>query len=306
MKTGDRASATVPASTSNLGPGFDTLGMAISLYIQVEVTCTEEPTSIQVKGVGASQIPSDERNVVYRAAARIFKMCGYHPLPNVRITVDNAIPPERGLGGSGAAILGGVLATNALCGFPLSDKQIINLATDMDGHPDNIAPSFYGGLVVACATDAEVLCIPVSCPSEIKTVCLIPDFQLPTEKARAVLPETVSFADAVFNISHVALCVAAFCSGELGHLQVATQDRLHQDYRASLIPGLKEMFDAAYDAGALAVMLSGAGSSVIALCVDQPETIAQQMYRVLMQQQMGGEVQILDVDRRGARVTKQP
>jgi homoserine kinase len=255
----------VPATTANLGPGFDTLGMALKLYNVVEIEEISGGILIEVEGDGADKIPRDQSNIVYLAATRVFQEARYNP-KGLRIRLVNNIPVARGLGSSAAAIVGGLVGANIIAGSPFSDKDILNFAAAIEGHPDNVAPALIGGLVVSTLVEGEVKYCKIDPPAGLKCVVAIPDFALPTKLAREVLPQSVSVQDAVFNISRAALLVASFIKGDFGMLSTAMEDRLHQPYRANLVPGMKKVFAAARLAGAKGVALSGAGPTLIAFC----------------------------------------
>jgi len=294
----------VPATTANLGPGFDTLGMALNLYNTIEIEESERNgINIQNFGLGAGILPNNKENVVYQAAEKVFQEVGIYP-KNLIIKMTNEIPLCRGLGSSAAAIVGGIVAANQLTGNHLCEKQLLNLATKMEGHPDNVAPALLGGLIISCLEEDDVVYLRLEPPKEIKAVVAIPEFHLSTEKARQALPEKVSFQDAVFNTSRVALLIAALTSGNLEILNFATQDRLHQSYRSFLIPGMEEVFAASKQAGAKAVTISGAGPSLLALATENTEQIANAMQNAFSQHEIKSRVQVMDVCLRGCQTLK--
>lgn len=290
----------VPATTANLGPGFDTLGMALKLYNVVEVEETAGGVTIEVEGDGADKIPRDQSNIVYLAAARVFQEARYSP-KGLRIKLVNNIPVARGLGSSAAAIVGGLTGANIIAGSPLTDKEILNLAATIEGHPDNVAPALIGGLVVSTMVEGEVKCCKIDPPAGLKCVVAIPDFALPTKMAREVLPQIVSVQDAVFNISRVALLVASFIKGDFGMLSTAMEDRLHQPYRANLVPGMKKVFAAARLAGAKGVALSGAGPTLIAFCDQNAGPVAKVMKDTFWEAGIHSKVMELEPNPVGAR-----
>ena len=266
----------VPATTANLGPGFDTLGLALALYNRISMEEMSEGLAFEITGEGAEFIPGDESNIVYKAAAQVY---GYlkRPVPGLRIHLHNGIPIARGLGSSAAAIIGGMVAASRLAGSSLSDAELLMLATRVEGHPDNITPALLGGLTISCMNGEEVVFVKTELPGELKAVVAIPDFQLTTADARKVLPKEVSLQDAVYNVSRSSLLVAGLMSGNLDVLGTAMDDRLHQPYRACLIPGLPDVFTAGKDAGALAVVISGSGPTIIAFARDNLAAIGAAM-----------------------------
>lgn len=266
----------VPATTANMGPGFDCVGMALKLYNFVEMEAIEQGVVIDVEGDGADKIPRDKSNIVYLAAERVFKIVDRKPA-GLRIKLTNNIPLARGLGSSAAATVGGLIAANILVGSPLSEKELLNVATAIEGHPDNVAPALLGGIVVSAKEDDDIKTVKIQPPAGMKCVVAIPDFQLSTKAAREVLPQNVSMEDAVFNLSRTAILVAALMRGDFDLLSIGLDDRLHQPYRANLIPGMKKVFAAAKLAGAKGVALSGAGPTLIGFCDENIGLIAKVM-----------------------------
>lgn len=290
----------VPATTANLGPGFDCLGMALKLYNYVEMKQLESGLIIEVQGDGVGSIPTDQRNIVYGAAQRVFNKVAYQP-SGLKIRLTNHIPTCRGLGSSAAAIVGGVLAANILSGNKLSPKELLEIATEMEGHPDNVAPAMLGGIVVSAVMEGEIQTIKIDPPSKLKTIVAVPDFQLSTKRAREVLPSQVTMQDAVFNVGHVALLVAALCQGQLDKLGYAMEDRLHQSYRSALVPGMKKVLAAAKLAGAKGVVLSGAGPTLIAFADKSMDLIAQVMKDTFRESGVRAKVMVLEPSPVGAR-----
>ncbi len=297
-----KATARVPASTTNLGPGFDVLGLALQLYSKVTLETTETETQVIVKGVDADKIPSTPEHIAFQAVELVFDRSGSKRPKGFILEIENGIPAIRGLGGSGTAILGGLLTANALCGTPFSDAELLNFATELEGHPDNVAASLYGGLVVSAQENAEVHTLRLVCPPILSVVLAIPDFPLSTEQARDVLPTSVGFADAVYNTSRSTLLIASIVTGQFEMLRVAMKDRLHQPYRTSLIPGFKDVAEAATTAGALSVALSGAGPTIAAYCLEQTEQVAEQMQSAFKKHQITSDIKILKPDADGASV----
>lgn len=254
----------VPASTANLGPGFDTLGMALGLYAWIEMSeSAAGETTFEFYGKGMDGLPKDKSNLLYKVAQLVFKEAGVH-VPELNIAMYSDIPLARGLGSSASAIIGALAAANALIGSPLSDDKLFQLATELEGHPDNVGASLFGGIVVSAWNGSEAQHVRIEPHSRLEALVAIPAFELLTEKARHALPSQIPMADAVFNVGRSSLLVAALASGELGLIRHAMQDRLHQPYRAALIPGMAEILERAADFGALGAALSGAGPTLIA------------------------------------------
>lgn len=251
----------IPASSANLGAGFDALGVALTLYNHIWM---EEADGCIIENVDPWDIPTDESNMVYQAAKTLYERCG-RPFRGLYIKQQSNIPMTRGLGSSSACLIGGLLGANTLIGSPLSRAELCDLATELEGHPDNVAPALLGGLVTSVVEQNRVYTTSLPVSPEIAFAVFIPDFPLSTEKARAVLPETVPREDAIYNLSRAALMTASLCTGKLANLRIAVQDRLHQPYRRHFIPNLDTVFDIAYEAGAHAAAISGAGPSVLAI-----------------------------------------
>ncbi len=291
-----------PASTANLGPGFDCLGLALGLYHRLQVR-EEEGQGLEVRatGEGAGSVPLDERNPVYRAVRRAFALEGRAP-GKLCLDSHNEIPLAAGLGSSAAARAAGLAAGLLLCGRELDRERLIALGVEEEGHPDNMAPCVLGGFAVAVREAAQIACLRLDPPAGLQALVAVPDFALPTQKARKVLPARVKFGDAVFNQGRAALLAAALSSGRLELLRIAMQDRLHQPYRAALIPGLEEVLQAALEAGALGASLSGAGPAVLAL-VRQGETRpGPAMQEAWKRRGIAARLLALDFDRTGLRV----
>lgn len=260
----------VPATTANLGSGFDALGMALDLANTLEFRVSEaKGYRVYVEGPpGAERLPRDERHLAIQAALRFFAECGVEPPQGLELYQRIGIPLSGGLGSSATAVVGGILAASALSGVSWSVDRMLQLATAIEGHPDNVAPALLGGLV--CSVRAEsgavyAVPVPVSAAWNLAVVLAVPDFELNTRDARAVLNEQVPLQDAVFNLGRAALFVAAAAAGRVDCLAESMKDRLHQPRRSSLIPGLEQVMEAALAAGALGVALSGAGPTVLAL-----------------------------------------
>ncbi|MBW5447881.1 homoserine kinase [Cohnella sp. CFH 77786] len=257
------ARAIVPASTANLGPGFDSLGMALPLYAGVSMRAAGQ-TDIRLFGENLDGIPLDKSNLVYEVAQAVFRKAGVE-VPELEIAYESNIPLTRGLGSSAAAIVGSLVVANGLIGEPLSRDELFQMATALERHPDNVGASLYGGFVAAAWDGEHAAAVSMEPPADLEVLVAIPEFELSTKKARGVLPQQVSMEDAVFNVSHSSLLTAALVSGRLDVLRHAMRDRLHQPYRASMIPGMADVLRDAPDHGALGAVLSGAGPTLLML-----------------------------------------
>jgi homoserine kinase len=289
----------VPATSANLGPGFDALGLALALYNEVSAA-EDETVTVAIEGEGAGRLPSGPDNVVARGVRQAYEAAG-RPFRGARIACVNRVPPARGLGSSAAAWVGGLVAGNALLGGPLSRDALLALAARAEGHPDNVAAALLGGLTVSCAVGEQVTAVSLPVPPELRWVVLVPDIESSTREARAVLPESVPRADAVFNVQRVSLLLAALGGGRADLLELAMADRLHQPYRQRLFPWLEKVTKAAQDAGALGSALSGAGPSVLAVVRDPTDRVARAMEDALRSSGASGKAVSLAVDTAGAR-----
>lgn len=295
----------IPATTANCGPGFDTLGIACTLYNEVELELTGAAgfAQIHVTGDGSDTLPTNERNLVLRSVRAVLDKVG-EKQTGIRLSLLNAIPLSRGLGSSSAAIVGGLIAANAIVGNPFNQAEILDMATVMEGHPDNVAPALYGGFTISVMQDAQVHCLRLPLPRELKLVVCIPDFRLSTHKARQAIPSSVPHKDAVYNVSRAALLVGALAGGRLEYLSEALGDKLHQPYRAPLIPGMLQVFAAGKKAGALGVAMSGAGPSLMAYTVERPEAVGEAMVAAFAAEKIMSRYLCLDVDYEGAKVVE--
>ncbi|MCU1515026.1 MAG: homoserine kinase [Microbacteriaceae bacterium] len=303
----DRRSVTVkvPATTANLGPGFDTLGLALSLYDELTVTVRSTPgATVEVIGVGNGEVPTDASNLVVRAIAYAFAAYSI-PLPGLDLVARNSIPHGRGLGSSGAAIVSGIMAAKGLLeGIVEMDSQaLLALATALEGHPDNVAPALFGGLTIAWTTDAGPQYKKLIVHRGVSPLIAVPEATMSTELARSLQPASVPHEDATFNVSRSALLIAALIqSPEL--LLAATEDKLHQSYRASAMPETVSLIGELREHG-LPAVVSGAGPSILVLCSDPAQRL---VAAALIAAHSGTPWQslLLAVDFKGATVTVHP
>lgn len=305
----------VPATSANLGPGFDCLGVALALYNKVTftavstdsasaspATATQPKLTITVTGLDAEKVPTDESNLVYQSACRMFERLGKRP-SSLHIQQENNIPVGSGLGSSSTAVLAGLLGANALMDGHFSQADILAIATAEEGHPDNVAPALLGGLVLGVMQGEQVHIeqLPIA-PQQV--VIVTPSFELLTRDARAALPAQISRQDAIFNASRLPLLIRALETAAYDKLTLAMQDKLHQPYRLPLIPGMAAAFEAAYAAGAAGVALSGAGPSLIAFAPDGHAEIVDAVTAVFQENHLTCRSWILPIDMTGTQINK--
>ncbi|MDZ8108131.1 MAG: homoserine kinase [Nostoc sp. DedQUE12a] len=293
---------TVPATTANLGPGFDCIGAALKLYNQFKFTRMEEGgLTIAVTGEEAQRVQTDESNLLYQAFLRFYQHIEQTP-PSVKIEIQLGVPLARGLGSSATAIVGGLVAANQLEGAPMSQSQVMELAIAMEGHPDNVVPALLGGCRLAASGGAGWEICDVPWHQDIIPVVAIPDFELSTSEARRVLPTEVSRADAIFNTAHLGLLLRGLETGKAEWLKTALQDKLHQPYRKALIPGYDSVNLAAVTAGAYGMVISGAGPTLLALTDElHSQAVEAAMSSAWEQEGIIANVRSLSLDIQGAK-----
>ncbi|MEG4488415.1 homoserine kinase [Microcoleus sp. D2_18a_B4] len=315
---------TVPATTANLGPGFDCIGAALSLYNRFQFSRLEpsatEKLKITVTGKEAAKVKTDDSNLAYLAFVKLYDRLNQSP-PPVAIHIDMQVPLARGLGSSATAIIGGLVGANELAGKPLSQVEVMQLAIELEGHPDNVVPALLGGCRLAASTlriepqrrrehreeDAEgfawEICDIPWHPNVVPVVA-IPDFELSTAEARKVLPADYSKADAIFNAAHLGLLVRALETGNENWLRCALQDKIHQPYRQSLIKGYEGVQQAALNAGACGMVISGAGPTLLALTdVANAVAVERGMAAAWMEFGVKADVRAIGLDTQGAQVS---
>lgn len=295
----------LPASTSNLGPGFDCFGLALKLYLTVRATAmpgASEPCCVTTTGAKENEaLPRNSVNMIYRAMAFAARREALS-LPPVDLVVHNEIPLASGLGSSAAAIVAGIKLAGLITGQQLSDQLIQNYATEFEGHPDNVAPVLYGGFSASCVrSDGTVLSARFDWPSQIRVVVISPHSQLSTHVARAALPRTVSRLDAVYNLQRTALFTSALAQQRYDLLWEATRDRLHQAQRESLVPGSAEALALPPMRGLLGIALSGAGPSIVALVDDNEDEIGVRVASCFRAHGIESTVRVVEADNDGCR-----
>ncbi|MFU7517564.1 homoserine kinase [Clostridium sp. HCS.1] len=290
----------VPATSANMGPGFDSLGIAFNLYNEFELS--EEGT--ENKFYGFKEEFCNEENIVYKAMITCFEKCKYKP-KGIKINLlREDIPISRGLGSSSTCIVAGLLGANNIMGNPLTVNELFKIGVEIEGHPDNIAPAFFGGMVVSVLEDGEALYNKIDIKRGITFVAIIPDFELSTSTARKVLPKKVSLKDAVYNISRVSLMISAFVNGNYDLLKYGCKDAIHEKYRSPLIKNYDLVYNKCISFGALSCFLSGAGPTIMVLIKNDEKEIVNKIRDFLRSENISWKVKELAIDNLGAIVYK--
>lgn len=300
----NKVSIRVPATSANCGSGFDTLGLACTLYNEVTYEITSSRGfQLEVTGEGAEYLKPCGRNLAFASFLRVWNEVTARERIGLKVTMHNRIPMSRGLGSSSSAIVAGIYAGNILSGNRFNDDELLGFATEIEGHPDNVAPALLGGFTISYMDGRKAHSLRVEPAKPLKFIAVVPERRLPTVLARQAIPKTVSHHDAVFNTSRASLLVGALLSGEYQYLASGLEDKLHQPYRAHLIPGLDDVFEAARNAGAYNAIISGAGSTVMAYAdvnADQ-EKIARAMQDAFLKNNEPCAYHILDLDLDGVK-----
>ncbi len=293
-----------PATSANLGPGFDCLGLALDLWNDVAAAPAEAPSVASTDG---SPLADPAENLVLRAANVLFERAGVRPVP-LALACTNRIPFGRGLGSSAAAIASGLLVANRYLDCPLELAMLVDLAVRVEGHPDNVVPCLMGGVrAAALGSGTHVVQVHVPLATPLVAALFVPDAAVSTELARRALPPSVPYADALYNVGRASLLVGALASGDLAVLREGTRDRLHQPYRAPLFPAGPRLIEAALEAGALGAFTSGAGPSVLALCEDtrRATAVAGALTLAAAGERVAGTPMVLPITQRGAHVVRE-
>ena len=293
----------VPASTSNLGPGFDVLSLALDLHNSFIFKLTDKGLKINLAEDKNPSLPEDSNNLVYKSFCEPFKILKKTP-PGLELNINSRIPLARGLGSSATAIVSGLLAANFFLNNPLSKNEILNLATKIEGHPDNVAAALFGGLTVSVSEDEKVSMNKLQWPSELLVIVVVPHFDLPTRIARELLPAKVPYGDAVFNVGCVSYLLSCLLNKDWEGLKIGFQDRLHQPYRKDLVPGMDSVLNCALQQGALGATLSGAGPTLVAFINDQQKAdlIGRSMVEKWKEFKVVSNYQVLKSANEGAKV----
>ncbi|WHH61421.1 homoserine kinase [Petroclostridium sp. X23] len=295
-------SVKVPATSANLGPGFDCMGFALQVYNSIDVQEISSGLEINISDDTAKFLPKDEKNLVYQSMVKIFEKVGYYP-KGLRINMENKIPVTRGLGSSSACVVGGLFAANALSGNQLRKEELIRIAAQIEGHPDNSTPAILGGMVVAVQDKEDVHYVRTALSEILQFAVFIPNFTLATKKARKILPDTIPHSDGVFNTGRAALMAASLITGNLKNITMAVEDKLHQPYREKFIPGMKEIFEISRKNGAKGVFLSGAGPTLIAILDKNYQDFKIEVSKQLKQKVPDWTVEMISPDNEGVKIS---
>lgn len=293
----------VPATSANMGPGFDSIGVALQMYNHLWFEEIEHGVEIEIKRKQAFEIPTDKSNLIYKTMVDFYSEIGM-VMPGVHLVQEDYIPMIRGLGSSAACIVAGLLAANHLSGNHCSKDDLAQIAAKIEGHPDNASPAFFGSMVVGALDATEGMKhVRLDLPEDLVFAVMVPDFPVSTHDARAVLPKQISKEDGIFNASRAALLVASIYARKYENLGIAMEDRLHQPYRQQLIPEMDRIFKASKGYGALASYLSGAGSTLMAILTDSTaDEFQHKMSAYLNSIPHEWELTLLKPDMQGAQI----
>ena len=304
-----KVSVKVPATTANIGPGFDCFGLAVPIYNIITLEETVYPdTGVQINILGDDEtgmsdllIPKDKSNIVYKAVDLIYNCTGQTP-PGMKINIQSQIPISKGLGSSASVIVGGVLAANKLLGNPADEAALLSIANEVEGHPDNVTPAMVGGFVLSSAEeDGSVIYRKVEWPEDWKLTLCIPDYELATSIARSVLPDKVSINDAAFNAKRCAMFIQALYAKDAELMKLALTDKLHQQYRSRLVPGFDEITNELKEVDSvIGTVLSGAGPSILIVSTNNSEEIRGTVRSVWESLGVKADIRTVDVDTKGA------
>lgn len=309
-----KVSVKVPATSANIGPGFDCLGIALPIYNIITIEETVLPgTGIEINLMSEDEvidemifdnIPRDETNIVYKAVEMLYNSIGQEP-SELKINIQSQIPVTRGLGSSASVIVGGLMAANKLLGSPADEVALLSIATEVEGHPDNVAPAILGGFVLSSQEDdGSIICRKLNWPEEWNLTVCIPDFELSTNIARSVIPQQIPLQDAVYNAKHLAMLIEAVEKKDKKLMKAALKDKLHQPYREKLVPGMREIMEAfKHEEGVLGCVLSGAGPSILIIShkydVDKIKSTVKEIWEG---QSIKADIRTLKVEENGAEI----
>ena len=311
-----KVSVKVPATSANIGPGFDCLGMALPIYNTITIEETVLPgTGIEINIMSETDnmsdadfenVPRDENSIVYKAVELLYNSIGQEP-SELKINIQAQIPITRGLGSSASVVVGCLIAANKLLGSPADEMALLSIATEVEGHPDNIAPAILGGFVLSSLeNDGTVTCEKLNWPNEWDITLCIPNFELSTSISRSALPQEVPLQDAVFNAKHLAMLIQAVSTKNEKLMKIALHDKLHQPYREKLVPGMKEIMEAfKHEDGILGCVLSGAGPTIMVIShkydLDKIKATVKEIWEM---QSIKSEIKTLKIENTGATIVE--
>ena len=287
----------VPASSANIGPGYDSFGIALTLYNSIRVSETD--SGLYIRNLNPEgYIPLNEKNLVYRAIIRAFDEVGYSAR-GLKISQKSDIPMTRGLGSSSACIVGGLVAGNIISGRKLTSQRIFELANELEGHPDNVAPALFGGFCISCNDDDKLYRQTIRVSNKIKFVAMVPKYYVVTRKSRGLIPDMISTKDAAYNLSHAAGIAVSFATGDYKNLSVYCKDRIHQQYRKTVVEDLEDIIEKSLSYGALGAYLSGSGPTVIAIINGDDNDFVNKITNYFSDKQIKRDVVLLSCDNAG-------
>lgn len=292
-----KISIRVPATTANVGPAFDCMGIALNFYNTLQAELMDDSVMFEIAGTGAVKLPKNKKNIIYSAFAETAAIAG-KKISGVKFSCQNNIPLNHGLGSSSAAIVSGIFSANLLLDCSLSKQDMVEIAAKIEGHPDNVAPAVLGGVTVSASNRDRVSTVRFLPVNALRFIVAVPDYEVPTRLARAALPKYIKHSDGVFNLSRSALLTAALFSGDDDSLALALEDKLHQEQRAYLMPGMRQVFSEARRAGALGTVISGAGPTMLSIAnatVDA-DKIGQAMIEGFRDAGKAAWYKVLDID----------
>lgn len=288
----------VPASSANIGPGYDSFGIALTLYNSIRVSETDK--GLFIRNINSKEfIPVNNNNLVYRAVMRVFDEVGYSA-KGLKISQKSDIPMTRGLGSSSACIVGGLVAGNILSGRKLTSQRIFELANEIEGHPDNVAPALFGGFCISCLDDGNLFRQTIRLNNDIKFVAMIPKYFVATRKSRGLIPDKINTNDAAFNLSHAAALAVCFATGDYKNLGVYCRDKIHQQYRKTVVDDLEDIIEKSIDFGALAAYLSGSGPTIVAVIKGDDSHFIQKITDYFSERSIERDCILLSCDNAGA------
>ncbi|MBQ4087970.1 MAG: homoserine kinase [Clostridia bacterium] len=295
----------VPGTSANMGPGFDSLGLALSIYNYIEATETDGGLTIEILDAETKEfLPTDEKNLVYKSMKYLFDKVGYQP-KGLKLTLKSEVPVTRGLGSSSACIVGGLMCANELSKAKLSKRQIMEMATAIEGHSDNVCAACVGGFTVSVYNKEEIFYYSHKIEGDLKFLVLIPDYAVTTQKARNTLPGYYPRREVAFNISHASLMVASMVSGNYENLLCAIDDKVHEPYRKVFIDGYQKIYNKLKAYGALGTYISGSGPTLVSVVeADDAEFFLEDISEYMKKTHPTWTLKLLDVDNEGVKIIK--